>query len=82
MHGMSDLERSTQSEQGEQSGQTTPLPRTAAATAGRMRASEERAAARLEARGWVCIPPDHPSIEVVRLVLNIDEISRETKRRA
>ncbi len=32
--------------------------RTAAATAGRMRASEKRLAARIEARGWVCVPPE------------------------
>lgn len=33
-------------------------PRTALATAGRMRASENRHAARLEARGWLCIAPE------------------------
>lgn len=32
--------------------------RTAAATAGRMRASENRGAAKLESRGWVCFPPE------------------------
>ena len=32
--------------------------RTALATAGRMRASDNRHAARLEARGWLCIAPE------------------------
>lgn len=32
--------------------------RTAAATAGRMRASENRGAAKLESRGWRCFPPE------------------------
>lgn len=61
---MSDLKRMTQSNQGEQ--RTPPAPRTAAATAGRMRASEERAAARLAERGWVCFPPDYPLIGQAR----------------
>lgn len=57
---MSDLKRMTQSDQ------STRTPRTAAATAGRMRASEERAAARLAERGWVCFPPDYPLIGQAR----------------
>ena len=32
--------------------------RTAAATAGRMRASENRGADKLEGRGWACYPPE------------------------
>lgn len=32
--------------------------RTAAATAGRMRASENRGANKLESRGWMCFPPE------------------------
>lgn len=32
--------------------------RTAAATAGRMRASENRKADLLESRGWMCFPPE------------------------
>lgn len=32
--------------------------RTAAATAGRMRKSEERMAAKLDGRGWVSYPPE------------------------
>jgi hypothetical protein len=35
-----------------------PAPRTAAATAGRMRASENRKAAALTSRGWLCIAPE------------------------
>ena len=35
-----------------------PAPRTAAATAGRMRASENRKAADLESRRWACYPPE------------------------
>lgn len=35
-----------------------PPPRTAAATAGRMRASENRKADLLESRGWMCFPPE------------------------
>lgn len=31
--------------------------RTAVATAVRMRHSEEKMAAKLEARGWTCVPP-------------------------
>lgn len=38
--------------------------RTAAATAGRMRASEKRLAARIEARGWVCVPPEDVTDEI------------------
>lgn len=36
---------------------TTEISRTAAATAARMRASEEKAALKLAERGWVCTPP-------------------------
>jgi len=32
--------------------------RTAAATAARMKTSEEKAAAKLRSRGWVCVSPD------------------------
>jgi hypothetical protein len=35
-----------------------PATRTAAATAGRMRASENRGADKLEGRGWACYPPE------------------------
>lgn len=35
-----------------------PATRTAAATAGRMRASENRKAAALTSRGWLCITPE------------------------
>lgn len=38
---------------------TDKISRTSAATAARMRASEEKAAARLRERGWLCIP-DYP----------------------
>lgn len=48
------------------SDQRTPAPRTAAATAGRMRASEKRLAERLAERGWVCFPPDYPLIGQAR----------------
>ena len=38
-----------------------PATRTAAAIAGRMRASEKRGAAKLESRGWRCFPPEEVS---------------------
>ncbi len=34
------------------------ITRTSAATAKRMRTSENRKAAELETRGWVCVPPE------------------------
>jgi hypothetical protein len=37
---------------------STSHPRTGAATAGKMRASENRGAAKLEGRGWACYPPE------------------------
>jgi hypothetical protein len=40
-------------------------PRTAAATAARMRAKEDRMAAELRGRGWLVIAPEH-AIEVER----------------
>lgn len=43
--------------------------RTAAATAGRMRKSEERMAAKLGGRGWVCYPPEEA--EFVRTAVAI-----------
>ena len=58
--GMSDLKRPTRGDQ------STPAARTAAATAGRMRASEKRLAAKLDARGWVCFPPDYPLVGEAR----------------
>lgn len=67
--GMSDFEKSTERDNATPSMSTVRIPRTAAATAGRMRASEERTAARIEARGWLCVAPDHPMIEAVRLLL-------------
>lgn len=33
-------------------------PRTAAATAGKIRKAQERKAAELRAAGWTCIPPE------------------------
>lgn len=62
--GMSDLKRPEGTfTAGDQS---TPAARTAAATAGRMRASEKRLAAKLDARGWVCFPPDYPLVGEAR----------------
>lgn len=40
---------------------STPHPRTGAATAGKMRASENRKAAALTSRGWRCFPPEEVS---------------------
>lgn len=37
---------------------STPHPRTGAATAGKMRAGENRKAADLESRRWACYPPE------------------------
>lgn len=34
------------------------INRTAAATAARMKTSDEKAAAKLRARGWVCVEPE------------------------
>jgi hypothetical protein len=52
--------------------------RTAAATAGRMRASEKRLAARLEARGWVCVPPEKVTDEIRALANREDPESIPT----
>lgn len=43
---------------GECADQNCAPPRTAAATAARMRGREERAAALLRERGWAAIPPE------------------------
>ena len=55
----------------EPAGGVKPTPRapsrTALATAGRMRASDNRHAARLETRGWLCIAPEHA--DAVRTLL-------------
>ena len=49
----------SEKEPGEGAKPTPRAPsRTALATAGRMRASENRHAARLEGRGWLCIAPE------------------------
>lgn len=45
------------------------VPRTSAATAKRMRTSEERKARELEGRGWVCYPPEEA--EFVRTAVAI-----------
>lgn len=44
-------------------------PRTAAATAARMRGREERAAALLRERGWLAVPPEYVIIEPGRVTI-------------
>lgn len=53
---------------GECADQNCAPPRTAAATAARMRGREERAAAMLIERGWLPVPPELVTPELARLV--------------
>ena len=47
---------------------TENTSRTAAATAKRMRASEEKLATKLRSRGWVCFSPDDRPVAVATMV--------------